>query len=847
MFKKIAKRCVALLGAIVLSFSVVGCQDTPQTTKADYDVWTTYNTMKVIRDVEFNGVNYNDNYVKMEKAINVKMAKAESEMGSLYVTTGEQEIDSFNLIAQDLESDAGDIFPVENMTVYAQRYIKVIWRSRNNTYEEYPLNCYSPDALVDMDLYRKAGEDKIAPNNNQGFTVDFKTTASTPAGVYSGTFLLELNGEYIDIPVSVTVWDYAIPAKSTSASCVLIYEDSIMQGEQTSIQSEVDAWYRVYYETALEYRINPYMVPESTKGPEKFVENVVSYYNHPNFTSFGLPHQTFLPTYAEYSHDYADNAGYFDGADAADKKARYYCAMDYWFDCLYLLGKKAKENNVNYFEIAYMYPIDEPHSDKEIATAITWMEDLIKLKEDVAKKLVEDQVFDANDPILDSVRDIDIVCTALGDEPALAKYDIVYVPEPYELEDYSIQTTIEKHAQNNDNPIWYYTQIDKTGDGPNLYIDDFNVAGRIQGWLEQYYNIDGWLYWEFNQYLKKIAKVSGSGVVNPYEDMNRDNGTATGCAGGGYFVYPASKYGASEPIKTLRLLTYRDGQEDKEALRYLESLYAEFETYYGVEAGTFDINDVFKGVYDKLFCRSAVYRDDAMFDECKEVLKEAIINAQSGESKFVYNMEYTGKMATYTFYTAPGYTVKVNGSVVESAVSGQGLKHTYTMDASLQNALASIELVKDNQSTTVALYEVATERAIDISASSFSVAVTEGSSLAYNETGCDFTIVSKDIKGFIPTITFNGLFENFSVIEIDLENNTNETTAMKLTFNYTDGSFESKDIGLTANTARMIEVLARNGEGKKIENVAIEFENRTSTRGPLVGPRQVSIKGMRVR
>ena len=84
--------------------------------------------------------------------------------------------------------------------------------------------------------------------------------------------------------------------------------------------------------------------------------------------------------------------------------------------------------------------------------------------------------------------------------------------------------------------------------------------------------------------------------------------------GGGYFVYPASKYGASEPIKTLRLLTYRDGQEDKEALRYLESLYAEFETYYGVETGTFDINNVFKGVYDKLFCRSAVYRDDEMFD-----------------------------------------------------------------------------------------------------------------------------------------------------------------------------------------------------------------------------------------
>ena len=66
MFKKIAKRCVAFLGVIVLSFGMVGCKDTPE---VDYDVWTTYSTTKVIRDVEIDGVNYNNNYVKMEKAI----------------------------------------------------------------------------------------------------------------------------------------------------------------------------------------------------------------------------------------------------------------------------------------------------------------------------------------------------------------------------------------------------------------------------------------------------------------------------------------------------------------------------------------------------------------------------------------------------------------------------------------------------------------------------------------------------------------------------------------------------------------------------------------------------------
>ena len=187
----------------------------------------------------------------------------------------------------------GDVISVEQMEVMAQRYIEISMKSRGNYLEEFPLGSFAPDAIVDMELYKKAKENKIAPNSNQGITVDFKTTADTPAGVYTGEFQLVLDEEIIDIPVSVTVWDYTIPADSTTASCMLIYENQIVQGELTSLQSEVDAWYRIYYEQALEYKMNAYMVPESTKSPAKFVENVLKYYDHPNFNTYGLPHQTF--------------------------------------------------------------------------------------------------------------------------------------------------------------------------------------------------------------------------------------------------------------------------------------------------------------------------------------------------------------------------------------------------------------------------------------------------------------------------------------------------------------------------------------------------------------------------
>ena len=73
---------------------------------------------------------------------------------------------------------------------------------------------------------------------------------------------------------------------------------------------------------------------------------------------------------------------------------------------------------------------------------------------------------------------------------------------------------------------------------------------------------------------------------------------------------------------------------------------------------------------------------------------------------------------------------------------------------------------------------------------------------------------------------------------------------MKLRIVYTDGSNETKDIGLTANTAKSVEVLSRKGSGKKIDSVQIRFENLTKDEygsDVPIANRYISIKGMRVR
>ena len=851
MKKNIAKKSVALTCALIVSMGVFGCStssDNAGKGNENYEIWTTYNTTKVLRDVELSG-----DYVKMDKGIHVKMSRGEGEMGSLYITTGTKGVDKFDLVPQPLYNEDGDEFSVEQMEVMAQRYIEISLKSRGNYLEEFPLGSYAPDAIVGMDLYKKAKENKIAPNSNQGITVDFKTSKDTPAGVYTGNFQLVLDTEIIDIPVSVTVWDYVLPEDTTTASCILIYENQIAQGEMTSVDEEVDAWYRVYYEQSLEYKMNGYMVPESTKSPAKFVENVLRYYDHPNFNTYGLPHQTFLPTKPVYSNGYSERAGFYvneDGTRDTAKEARYYGCMDYWYDCLYLLGLEAAETGKNYFEECYIYPIDEPNDQGALEIAIEWMKDLRQMKNDVADRLVETHVFDADSPIVASVRDIDIVCTALGDEPALAEFDICYVPQLHEVEDYGIQTSIEQHAANNSNKLWYYTQIDPAAPSPTSHIDDFLVSGRIMKWVQKYYNLDGWLYWMYNACMQIEGWGSAYKAVDPYEEISRNMGSAIGAMGDGYFVYPAAKYDAAEPIKSLRLIAHRDGMEDFETLNYLESLYREYETYYGVQEGTFNVNNVFKGVYDKIFCRSTAFSDDAIFDECREALKDAILRATKEDNKFIYDIQYTGKNATYTFYAASEYEVKVAGKSLVREACGSGYKYTYTMDASKDSLLQIVELVKGNQTQTIELYEKSSSKAIDMTASDFGVTVTSGSEYVASATGYNFTIRSdENNEYFIPQIKFTGLPQTFQVIELDLNNTTDVAVTMKLKIVSTSGIAVTKSIGLTANTARTIEVFNELSDGSKVASVSITFENQKEVNGKFekVDDRTLEILGMRIR
>ena len=87
------------------------------------------------------------------------------------------------------------------------------------------------------------------------------------------------------------------------------------------------------------------------------------------------------------------------------------------------------------------------------------------------------------------------------------------------------------------------------------------------------------------------------------------------------------------------------------------------------------------------------------------------------------------------------------------------------------------------------------------------------------------------------------------MIELDLNNTTDEAVKMKLKITSASGISVTKEIGLTANTARTVEVYNALSAGSKVASISIVFENRTLVNGKWesINDRTIEIMGMRVK
>lgn len=747
MLKKFLKIVLGLTVAVSSAFSgFAGCNNIAAAN--NIRIKSTYNTYKVIQ----NDFNFTDLGAK----IDVSMARGETE-GAQLIINPEKDVKKYNLEISELSDGNGNVIPVSDIDVFVQKYIEVKFKTKGQKNEHYPTGNY-PDMLLPIDIATKYGETQIQGGNNQGITVEFTTTSDTVAGDYTGSFTFDADGKKYSIPVTVTVWDIDI-TKCYGMNSFNGESGWLMSGEL----SNTPEIYTAYYETLLnEYKVCYTDLPASS-DPEAMVQNVIKYWDNPNFTSFCIPSVSFSNKII----------------DANSFKAY-----------LKELALKSTPEKI-LFDKAYVYPefLDEVTDEAGFNGVERTNEIIYELQEEIFIELQENGYFDEypdsyKDEFYASLTGIPILITSVRREIPTKLQDKVntYCVVIDQMDNQVAREEINSYREKNKNhggELWYYTCIQPLYPYPSHHIDDYLVGSRIMRWMEKAYDMQGYLYWSLHFYFNS-GSSAGVQYADPYKTAVRFGGFSSSVNGDGFMLYPGRFYGQETPFGSLRLTTYRDSQEDLNILYALDNQLRENEKFYGADKNTFDTNDLMADIYDSIFTETIYNPDDAAFYSAREKLIAVIENVKKDE-RFGYKNTVNGTSVKTEFYLNAGYELKVNGQKL-TASEQAGLGYKYTLTSALVNDVNyDAEIIKNGE--IISRYKIAGAKNrsyLSLDAEGGNMSASEGSSVVRAGDGVKVKFVSKgetlpERLRFRPSLTIGGFGTTFNKMDSIIVRLTNPT------------------------------------------------------------------------
>lgn len=650
------KKSNKILLFLVLAIYVVGifgaCKK--EDGKFSGEIRSTYATFKVMQN--------DDDFVDLGEKLVVDMAKNETE-GAQLVVTPDKDVSSYSVKTSDLVNGNGTIFPKEQISVYVQTYLNITEKTSMQTNDAYPVGMI-PDMLLPIGL-AKTEELKISAGNNQSITFEFTTYESTEAGVYTGSVTLILGQTEKEIPVTLNVYDVTID-QMYGKTCFGLSPTYLMMGE---LNSRWDMYVN-YYETMLnDYKICATFVPYYDVSAEVWAENVVKYYDNPNFTSFSIP--------------------YYSQMMGEPKEMNYELFQDY----LYALAQKCTKEKI-LFDKAYIYlqPNDEPNSAEDYAHVESVIDDINMSKEKVFERLCEENFFGGDQEYEEAFRQSfyyfeNVVTCSYNDELG----DIIsgYCPHVEFYNTVAGREQYAKSAEISKGEKWFYTAMELYP-YPSCAIDDYAIGNRILHWMQKAYDIEGYLYYDVAIYNNFITGE----MLDPYADPVRFSNKSGGYPGDGYIFYPTIKYGAEKPIGSLRAVAYRDGREDFALLNVVEQAIDRVAAGYGISV---DAAELLGDIYSSVFTGTVYNPDDAAFAQARRDLF-TFYDTINGEAAFIPEKSMVdGDTATVNVYTANGVELYCDGIKVAGEPCGNGLKYTLKKKIEKSGDFFAVQVMKDGE------------------------------------------------------------------------------------------------------------------------------------------------------
>ncbi len=683
MKRKLISLIMAL--TLLLSFSIGCANKSNKKVEPKVKIWSTSVLEKIMRD---------DVYTNRQDAkLNIKLAKNEVE-GAQFIISSEEgyKVDKFTIDISELSDGKGNTIPNKDVKIYLQKYINVT-RKMGYTPTSQIHAGYVPDALLPFEKAVEYGENTVV-GVNQGIYVTVETQPETKAGNYTAVCTVDVDGKKFEIPMNVTVWDFAISEENHVGSLFAIWQDELMYGELDSS----DEMYRLYYEYLASYRCSPTLLLTGiwdSFSVEDYLQATIEAYNDPRISTFALPYKTSTMGKGPGSLD-----------------------MDYIKSFIVAMVKGSQGSAELLDKAVYYFGalIDEPQYTKTFNLAHNIFVAIDQMEEEIIEELEVEGFFNGKDTqivneIKEKIRKIPNILTTSYDlvetNPEGAKFEFgecTFCPLFHNFEGYNDIAGMDnlelyQKLKEVNGSLWWYGCNGPCYPYPCYHIDDNLIGTRILGSMMYDYDIDGNLYWCANSYSFSNTLENGAIVrpSKPYEEAARNSPTWP-TNGEGFLLYPGVDYGIKGPVGSIRLEAVRDGNEDYEYYYLLNTLTEELSTYYDMEI---TIDGMVQNLRDRIY-HGVQYVDD--FDGFFDVRSElaSVIERCGEDSKLVINgITYVGDKATIEFLVNGEYAVKINGQVIDGTTQGQGKKYSYTITMNQSRNVFEIELSKDGAKETV--------------------------------------------------------------------------------------------------------------------------------------------------
>lgn len=660
------KRLLAPILVATLFLSACGGQNDTGNGYAgidDVEFWSTYSTEKVIRD---NTDIYDG--IKGAAAITLTAIRGEEEAAQIIMTTGDKPVKEYDLSVSDLKDSEGNVFPKDNVKVYHELYIEVGAAS-----EYYTEAGFYPDALAPFEGVKAAGENSIASNSNQGLYISFDVPYAQPAGEYTGSISVTIEGGTKNIPINLEVSPAQIGAETHVASSFL-NEWYFYRGELDTTEEMFDKYNKFLFD----YRLGCNNVTVYKEDVEYYAEKVCEYAAIEECPGYNIPW---------FSKNYLDSGYSLNGRIL---NSAYSYDADKLQEYLYTIAEKGLETGVDPFEKAFIYGWDEPDlsfgTQKAAEYVKEWAYIVRQCKNIVIEKLEKLQVESGKQALkekmtasLDEVPHLVLSNNFLNVEFDLEQEDIVYGPYFSKL---GSEGSREQYRLSEDNDLWWYGCTAPRSPYPTYHIDDTVLSARLESWMKAEYDIQGNLYWSTCLYT---APEAGTEVIYP-EDFYSGNAARTlGVYGEGFLLYPGKKYGVDGPISSVRLEQIRDGLEEYEMIYSIKQIYREISQSTGEE---FDEVEFMSYLYSRLYSGARVSTTSETFGDMRRVLIDLTALAQSEARVCITSVSEGAGQYSFEIFVRTGYELLAGGEPVTSkrAVSG-GSIYTVTVSSETDNIL----------------------------------------------------------------------------------------------------------------------------------------------------------------